>query len=96
MQADHHSAGPQQVEHARLDHQAAAAGHHRSPCRMAVLDELPFPGAKRRLALVGEDLRHRPVLQPFDLVVAVQRLETEAVRHGAPDRRLPVPIKPTR
>ena len=53
-----------------------------------LLDELPLQRPEGRLALPGEDLRHRPALLALNLVVAVQRLKAEPHRDRAAHGRL--------
>jgi len=55
---------------------------------MAPLDKGPLQRPEGRLALPGEDLRHRPALRALNLVVAVHRLEAKPHRDRAADGRL--------
>jgi len=63
---------------------------------MAVLDEGPLHRAKRRFAVLRENVRNASALRVLDLMVAVEQGEASLCATARPTVLLPVPMNPTR
>ena len=82
MQTHHHPSALQHPEHPGLHHKPSAARHHRPLPRMPALDKRPLHRTKRRFPFLRENLRDGFFLLPLNLVIAVDHVKAELVRHG--------------
>ena len=85
VEADDDAFGAEEVEHAGLDDEAAAAGDDGAGGRVAAFDEVAFEGAEGGFAGLGENLGDGAALGALDFVVAVEHRETGFLGEGAAD-----------
>lgn len=83
VEANDDAFGFEQGEHAGLDDESAPAGDERALGRVTALDEGALHHAKRRLAVLGKNVRDASALLTFDLMIAVERVEAHFVRDCA-------------